>query len=397
MRDNLATLITQLPDPTRAQGVLTSLDGIIGRLNGAATSLQSAATQISNKSGDSQASITEAKNLIGQAKTELSGLKTTVDTNIAPQANQLAADLAQVSDGLGQVRESVSTSLGGSGAGSLQAKLTQMKTNLDGAAKDLSAAGAQMKTLSEKLRGAIDSGDLAQVQKIIGDDPQRLAQALTTPAVVERHPIYAVENFGSSMAPLYATVAMWMGTMLIGVVVRAQPVSNVSKLRPSQVFFGRWGIFATIGLAQATLVAGGLLLFLDVQSVHPWLFMITAWLTAIVFSLINYSFVAAFGNVGKAISILFLVMQVSGAGGSFPLAILPGFLSELSPYLPAKPVIDALRCGVAGYSGNEYLGHIGHLLLFIIPALIIGLVLRPILARRNQANSEAVESTKVLG
>ena len=93
-----------------------------------------------------------------------------------------------------------------------------MKTNLDGAAKDLSAAGAQMKTLSEKLRGAIDSGDLAQVQKIIGDDPQRLAQALTTPAVVERHPIYAVENFGSSMAPLYATVAMWMGTMLIGVV-----------------------------------------------------------------------------------------------------------------------------------------------------------------------------------
>ncbi|MBF0930682.1 MAG: YhgE/Pip domain-containing protein, partial [Actinomyces graevenitzii] len=397
VRDNLATLIAQLPDPTRAQGVLTSLDGIIGRLNGAATSLQSAATQISNKSGDSQASITEAKNLIGQAKTELSGLKTTVDTNIAPQANQLAADLAQVSDGLGQVRESVSTSLGGSGAGSLQAKLTQMKTNLDGAAKDLSAAGAQMKTLSEKLRGAIDSGDLAQVQKIIGDDPQRLAQALTTPAVVERHPIYAVENFGSSMAPLYATVAMWMGTMLIGVVVRAQPVSNVSKLRPSQVFFGRWGIFATIGLAQATLVAGGLLLFLDVQSVHPWLFMITAWLTAIVFSLINYSFVAAFGNVGKAISILFLVMQVSGAGGSFPLAILPGFLSELSPYLPAKPVINALRCGVAGYSGNEYLGHIGHLLLFIIPALIIGLVLRPILARRNQANSEAVESTKVLG
>lgn len=397
VRDNLATLIAQLPDPTRAQGVLTSLDGIISRLNSAATSLQSAATQISNKSGDSQASITEAKNLIDQAKTELSGLKTTVDTNIAPQANQLATDLAQVSDGLGQVRESVSTSLGGGGAGSLQAKLTQMKTNLDGAAKDLSAAGAQMKTLSEKLRGAIDSGDLAQVQKIIGDDPQRLAQALTTPAVVERHPIYAVENFGSSMAPLYATVAMWMGTMLIGVVVRAQPVSNVSKLRPSQVFFGRWGIFATIGLAQATLVAGGLLLFLDVQSVHPWLFMITAWLTAIVFSLINYSFVAAFGNVGKAISILFLVMQVSGAGGSFPLAILPGFLSELSPYLPAKPVINALRCGVAGYSGNEYLGHIGHLLLFIIPALIIGLVLRPILARRNQANSEAVESTKVLG
>ena len=57
---------------------------------------------------------------------------------------------------------------------------------------------------------------------------------------------------------------------------------------------------------------------LDVQSVHPWLFMITAWLTAIVFSLINYSFVAAFGNVGKAVSILFLVMQVSRCGRLFP-------------------------------------------------------------------------------
>ena len=107
-------------------------------------------------------------------------------------------------------------------------------------------------------------------------------------------------------------------------------------------FLGVGVFLPQIGLAQATLVAGGLLLFLDVQSVHPWLFIITAWLTAIVFSLINYSFVAAFGNVGKAISILFLVMQVSGAGGSFPLAILPGFLSELSPYLPAKPVL--MRC-----------------------------------------------------
>ena len=144
---------------------------------------------------------------------------------------------------------------------------------------------------------------------------------------------------------------------------------------------GRYLIFGTIALAQATLVGLGDLFFLKVQHAHPVQFMATLWLTAIVFSFLLYTFIATFGNAGKALGVLFLVLQISGAGGSFPLAILPSFFSSVSPFLPATHAIVALRASIAGYSGHEYGGR------HVVPGLlhpvrrVPGAALRPLLVR----------------
>ena len=140
----------------------------------------------------------------------------------------------------------------------------------------------------------------------------------------------------------------------------------------------------------------GDLYFLKVQHVHPLQFMGTLWLTAIVFSFLMYTLIATFGNAGKALGVLLLVLQISGAGGAFPLAILPSFFSAISPFLPATHAITALRASIAGYSGYEYGDAMWFLASFILFAAFLGLALRPLLVRSNRRMVAKLESTKLL-
>ena len=94
--------------------------------------------------------------------------------------------------------------------------------------------------------------------------------------------------------------------------------------------------------------------------------------------------------------VLLLVLQISGAGGAFPLAILPPFFSSVSPFLPATHAITALRASIAGYSGNEYADAMWFLASFILFAAFLGLALRPLLVRGNRRMVAKLESTKLL-
>ena len=141
----------------------------------------------------------------------------------------------------------------------------------------------------------------------------------------------------------------------------------------------------------------GNIFFLQVQAVHPWLLMICFWVSGLVLVFLIYSLVAAFANLGKAITVLLLIVQVTGCGGSFPLQLLPWFVQEISPYLPLTHVVNAMRAAMMGTYGNDFWIQIGQLCLFLIPAALIGLVLRKPLAKFMEWYVEKVESTKLIG
>ena len=87
---------------------------------------------------------------------------------------------------------------------------------------------------------------------------------------------------------------------------------------------------AVIGFLQSSLVSLGNIVFVGVQPAHPFLLIVAAWLTSLVFTLLIYSFVAAFGNAGKALGVLLLVIQISASGGSYPLPLLPQWFQDIS-------------------------------------------------------------------
>ena len=305
------------------------------------------------------------------------------------------------------------TSTASDGAGSARERLSGLRDSLNSAASELREAADKMDSLHSSLSEALEGGDLSTLRTVIGNNPEALAAALAAPVGVDTVPVFPVANFGSQMAPLYTILALWVGSILMGVSMRSDVTdSNVvdglaeddplrasltaKPLRLATGFLGRYLIFGTIALAQATLVGLGDLFFLKVQHAHPLEFMGTLWLTAVVFSFLLYTFIATFGNAGKALGVLLLVLQISGAGGAFPLAILPSFFSSVSPFLPATHAITALRASIAGYSGHEYGDAMWFLASFILFTAFLGLALRPLLVRKNRRMVEKLEATKLL-
>ena len=110
----------------------------------------------------------------------------------------------------------------------------------------------------------------------------------------------------------------------------------------------------------------------------------------------TYTLVLTFGSVGKALSVLILVLQVSGAGGSYPLQLLPSWAENLSPWLPATHAINAMRAAIAGIYRADMWIELGLLCLFVVPILFLGLALRRLFEGNTQKMSEAIESTKVM-
>ena len=126
------------------------------------------------------------------------------------------------------------------------------------------------------------------------------------------------------------------------------------------------------------------------------LFMLDGWVSSLVYSFFIYTLVASFDNVGKAIGVIFLVVQISGSGAAYPMPMLPEFMSYISPYLPITHSVTAVRAAIAGIYDNDYWIALGKLLLFVPPMLLLGLVLRKPLVRLNRSYSAAAERTRLL-
>ncbi len=254
--------------------------------------------------------------------------------------------------------------------------------------------------LAAALTTAIDTGDLTELTELIGANPHALAAHLAEPVKLTRVPVYSVASFGAAMTPLYTVLALWVGALLTSVAIRVDPprggATGLPDLSPTETYLGRFGIFAVVGFLQSSLLGLGSVLFTQVQPQHPFLLILAGWVASLVFTLIIYTLVVTFGNAGKALGVLLLVIQISGSGGAYPLQVLPQWFQSISPFLPATHAVNAMRSAIAGIHQNDYWVSLGWLLAFTLPVLLLGLVLRRPFIRSNQKMLAALESTKLM-
>ena len=168
------------------------------------------------------------------------------------------------------------------------------------------------------------------------------------------------------------------------------------RLTAGQKYFGRYLTFVTTGLAQSTLLMAGLIVYVGIEPAHPFLLYMAGWVSSLVFHLICYTLVLSLSNAGKAVGVLILVLQVSAAGGAYPLQLLPGWAQAISPWLPATYSIRAMRAAVFGTYGWDFWRALGCLVLFVLPFLFLGLWLRHRLHHAIGRMDEAVAQTKVM-
>ncbi len=162
------------------------------------------------------------------------------------------------------------------------------------------------------------------------------------------------------------------------------------------VYFGKLIIFLIIGILQSLIVSVGNLLLLGVYTKHPVFFVVFSMLISIVLMTIVYTLVSIFGNIGKGLAIILLVLQLSSSGGTFPIDVTPPFFQAIHPFLPFTYAINLLREAVAGAIPVLVVKYISILLIFMVLALLVGALLKPLLAERIEAAYEKTKASRML-
>ena len=404
-------LVDQLEDakpylPDDVQGTATSL---ISRLNNSINlqeqlrdALLESANDIEDTSADVQAHRETVDNLAAATANSLAEARTDYDDNLRPALSDLGSTLAAASSSISTTVENVKTASDKleKATPSLAKQLRTSQEQLAATSDNLRKAAQDIESLGNTITKAITSGDVEALRSIIGSNPDALAQAISAPVQLQRNAVFPVENFGSAMAPLYTTLALWIGALLVMVTLKITPsertIRELDRPTSRQLFLGRFCTVAVLSLLQSSCVCLGNMLFLGVQVVNPVLYLLCFWISGLVFSFIIYTLVALFANFGKALSVILLIVQVAGGGGSFPLPLLPSFFQEMSPYLPIAHAVNAMRAAMFGVYANDFWIQIGQLALFIIPFALLGLVLNKPLGMIVPRFVKRVESSKLM-
>lgn len=364
--------------------------------------LSDAAASLETGAADARAKAQAVKDGIAEAKGSIGGVKDSYNATLKQQISDLSdavADVARrgsdMADDLGATVTDLSHA-----ASALSDDLAGAHEVLAGASADLVSAAYDLQRLKEGLDTAVTSGDLDRVRELIGSDPAALADALAAPVALDRQAVYHIKNYGSAMAPFYTTLSIWVAGIVLAAMLKANvdeaDVKALGNPRLHELYLGRYAFFALLAFAQATLVCAGDLLFFGIQCEHPFQFMLVGWLAGFVFSNMIYTLTVSFGDIGKAIAVVLLVMQVAGSGGTFPIEMTADFFQAVYPFLPFTHAINAMHAAMAGAYGMEFWIELGTLSLYLIPSLALGLVFRRPVIRANRWIIEKLEETKLM-
>ena len=147
---------------------------------------------------------------------------------------------------------------------------------------------------------------------------------------------------------------------------------------------------------NCSLVCAGDILFFGIQCDNPLQFVLAGWVASLVFSNIVYTLTVSFGDIGKALAVVLLVMQVGGSGGTFPIEMTGPVFQAIYPFLPFTHGINAMHAAMAGAYHMEYWVELGILASYLIPSLALGVIFRRPVIKANDWIIEKLESTKLI-
>lgn len=440
MRDRLEDTVGAVVPGVAKPGydrAISDLNTSIARTRGLQESFSAVAADLRG-GRDTGSSISQAKDAFTAAIAAVENAKNSYEQNLRPQIDALSEPVSRLSNDIEVIGEDI-RGIRGTISGSPVDTLRKTSAATMGLSTRFDDLAARFDEIHNALEEAKDTGDLSRIAEAVGDDPSALAAQLAAPVQVEEDPVFPVQSFGAGMAPFYATLALWIGALLSSVLIRTtvrsrdgqkvgddeaenvvsdavddaqgdaasdeidEPTSD-AQINAAQAddytrvekYFGRFATFASVGLVQSTLMVLGLQVYVGIEPAHRFLMLLAGWVISLVFMMIVFSFVFTFDNAGKAICVLLLVMQVSAAGGAYPLPLVPQWVQNISPWLPGTYAIDMFRSSIAGIYEADYWKLMFMLALFIIPSLILALGLQRIFEKGINEIKNAIEETKVM-
>ena len=254
--------------------------------------------------------------------------------------------------------------------------LADGNTNLDTTLELAQELSDYIKTLTENMSELSDNENYNKLIEVMDSNPELLGEFASSPVSLDTVRIYPIENYGSAMAPFYTVLALWVGALILVAIihVKVHPIPGVSGICPRHAYFGRYMLFFLVGQLQTLITVLGDLHFIGIQCDHPVMFWFAGAMCSFVFTLFIYSLTVALGNIGEALAVVVMVVQVAGAGCTFPIETLPKVFHSLYNYLPFQFGMNAMKEAIAGLYENSYWTYIAKLSVYLLVSLFIGLV-----------------------
>ncbi|MBJ8104149.1 MULTISPECIES: YhgE/Pip domain-containing protein [Bacillus cereus group] len=307
-------------------------------------------------------------------------------------ANQMTGGITQLADGSNQVTTGLGTLNGGlnkMSTGSTQLidgvnKLTDGSGKVtDGLVKVTDGSG----TLAEKLgEGAEKTGEVKGTDKTY--------DMFASPVKVKTEKMAEVPNYGTGFTPYFLSLGLFVGALLLSIVYPLRDTVGVPKSGFSW-FISKFGVLLSVGIIQA-IVADVILLFwlgVEVQSI-PY-FILFSIVTSLAFISLIQCLVTAFGDAGRFIAIITLIIQLTTSAGTFPLELIPKYLQPFNAWLPMTYSVSGFKAVVSSGDFNFMWQNIGILMIFIV-VLSIGTIASLTLMHKRQfkniAENQSIEA-----
>lgn len=387
--------VDALPDGTAGKAdALAALDDAIAQVKAAQADLAGkvgALKQVSSDIKDANDTVGGLADSVNDAiqggASSLSGLQQQVSGTTMPA---LSAVLDDVSAGAGQLAGGVSAlspmlDQADATLSQLDGILAQCASSVAGAAASVRDAGQKVGSLANDVAAIEGLETVGAVSTVLDLDPVDVGTFLGSPAQLVTESVFPVVNYGSNVTPFYTNLALWVGGFVLVAIYKLEvDDEGVGDFKPWQGFFGRWLLLNLIGQLQAIICCVGDLC-LGIQCVSPVAFVFAGMVESFVYVFFIYALSVAFKHIGKALGVLLVVLQIPGASGLYPIEMQPEFFQALKPWLPFTYGINAMRESIAGFYGSYYAQNLGMLLVFLIPALLVGVA-----ARRHLLNINAL-------
>ncbi|WP_406176001.1 YhgE/Pip family protein [Streptomyces canus] len=326
-------------------GDLKKLDGRLGTLQQQARALADRAPHLSEDLDDAVAKI----NQLNQG------------------AGKVAAGARTLHSGLGTAR---------TGAQDLDEGLGRLRTGAD----DLSGGMYKLADGSEKLSDGLHDG-ASQIPDYDKKDRDRRTDVMADPVQLVSRDLHKAPNYGTGFAPYFIPLSLWVGAMVAYMLItpmnRRALAAGAAAWR---IALAGWLPVVAIGVLQTVALMSVLHWAIGLQMARAagtvgFLFLVTACFAAIV-QWLN----ARFGAAGRILVLALLMLQLTSAGGTYPVQTSPGFFNAIHPFLPMSYVVEALRRLITGGG----LTPVWHACVVLLAFTAGALALTALSARRRQ-------------
>lgn len=320
----------------------------LGQLSAGVNQLADGSSQVTGGLGTLSGGVTK----LADGSSQVTG---GLDT-LSAGAGQMSGGITQLADGSGQVT---------TGLGTLSTGSTQL---IDGVNKLADGSGKVTDGLVKVNDG---SGELAEK---LGEGAEKTGEVKGTdktydmfasPVKVKTEKMAEVPNYGTGFTPYFLSLGLFVGALLLSIVYPLRDTVGVPKSGFSW-FISKFGVLLSVGIIQA-IVADIILLFglgVEVQSI-PY-FILFSIVTSLAFIALIQCLVTAFGDAGRFIAIITLIIQLTTSAGTFPLELIPKFLQPFNAWLPMTYSVSGLKAVVSSGDFNFMWQNVGMLMIFIV-------------------------------